>query len=87
MPQEGAPNNNEGVKAELAEKKALVYGDMEKYEMLVEFASGLKARYPDFLDYDMFHFLAGSTPMPDRMPTKIDFPGEDSVEKFLRDHA
>ncbi len=83
MSQEGIPNN-EDVKAELAEKKSLVYKDMEKYELLVEFANQLKVKYPDYLDYDLFHFLVGSTPVPDKMPTKFDFPGEDSIEFFLR---
>ncbi len=84
MSQEGVPNNNDSIKAELSEKKSMFYRDLEKYELLAEFAKELKVKYPDYLDYDMFHFLVGSTPMPDRMPTKFDFPGEDSIEGFLR---
>lgn len=66
---------------QLKEKLLLIYDDPDKYEKLVEFAGKLRERYSDCGEYELYHFLSGSTPLHD-LP-KMDFPGEDSVEKFI----
>ncbi|KND52131.1 MAG: hypothetical protein AB198_02395 [Parcubacteria bacterium C7867-003] len=81
---EGAPKSNEVIMAEIAERKSAFYRDLDRYEVLVEFANKLKEKYPDHLDYELFHFLVGSTIRPETPPKYFDFPGEDSIEKFLR---
>lgn len=66
---------------ELKEKRSVFYDDLEKYAKLCEFADQLKKKYPDYQDYQLYHFLICST--FDHEPSKVDFPGEDSVEKFI----
>jgi len=51
------------------------------YEELCDFAGELKKKYPDYFDYRLYHVLIGSTPWAPCL--KIDFPGDDSVEKFI----
>lgn len=46
-----------------------------------EFYDKLREKYPDYENYEMYHFGA-STP---RDCVKFDFPGEDSVVKFIED--
>lgn len=50
------------------------------HERLVDKAEELQAKYPDYDDYELYHLLIGST-VRDR--AKFDFPGSDSVEKFI----
>ena len=47
-------------------------------------ADHLKAKYPDYADYRMYHVLVHSTPNSDKMLTKFDFPEEDSIADFIR---
>lgn len=82
MSQEGVPKNKEQIIQELGQLKSRFYKNEELYERLVEFGEGLKEKYSDFLDYELFHFLVGSTMQGE--PKHFDFPGEDSVEAFLR---
>ena len=60
--------------------------DMEKINKyqtdLMERVKYLQDKYPDSFKYVMLHALIGSTVHPD-IETKGDFPGEDSVEKFI----
>lgn len=66
----------------LREKLIEIYDDDDKYQKLYKFAQGLKAKYKDYDDYRLYHLLIGSTP-PEEGLTKIDFQGDDSVEKFI----
>ncbi len=66
---------------QLQEKRHNIFSNIDKYEKLYEFAEKLKAKHEDYKDYRLYHFLIGST--PDRELPKIDFPGEDSIEKFI----
>jgi len=50
-------------------------------ERIVDFADRLRKKYPDFQDYSFYHLLAGST-LRGECPKK-DFPGDDSVERFI----
>ncbi len=72
----------EGVDIKLLKEKINdIYEDPEKYEKIVEFAQVLRGKYEDFQDYLLYHVLIGSTPFHE-LP-KVDFPGDDSVEKFI----
>jgi len=66
---------------QLQEKRHNIYGDLDKYAKLCEFVEKLKAKHEDYQDYRLYHFLVGST--PNRELSKIDFPEDDSVEKFI----
>jgi len=46
-----------------------------------EFVDNLKKKYSDCEKYRLYHLFIGSTPWEDC--PKFDFPGEDSVEKFI----
>jgi len=55
---------------------------MKTMDLIVEFTDGLKAKHgEDCMDCLLYHFLVGSTPKG--MVAIYDFPGEDSVEKFI----
>ncbi len=48
----------------------------------------LKGKYPDFNRYELYHALVGSNLFADpgySFYTQEDFPGDDSIEKFLND--
>lgn len=49
------------------------------------FAKSLEARHPDARNYRLFHLLIDSTPSPGTI-THFDFPGDDSIEKFIREY-
>lgn len=49
------------------------------------FAKALEARHPDARHYRLFHLLIDSAPSPETI-THFDFPGVDSVEKFIREY-
>jgi hypothetical protein len=45
-------------------------------------SQGIKDKYPDYRNYELYHLLVGSTPS---IPCeKFDFPGDDSIERFIR---
>jgi hypothetical protein len=55
----------------------------EKYSQTVDFAYYLLDKYPEARTYQLFHVLTGSTtPI---ILQNFDFPGEDSVEKFINE--
>ncbi len=66
---------------QLKEKLSNIYEDLDKYDKLRKFIEKLRVKYEDCQDYQLYHFLIGST--PDRELSKIDFPGGDSIEKFI----
>ena len=51
------------------------------HEKIIEFTERIKDKYPDYRDYELYHLLIGSTP-GGKLP-KFDFPGENSIEKFI----
>lgn len=54
----------------------------EKGDQIVAFSQKIKEKYNNYGDYLMYHVLVGSTLRPKPF---FDFPGEDSIEKFLDD--
>lgn len=59
------------------------YLDSEKSSKAVDFARKLKAKYPDdYMNYRLWYILAGGSP-DYQGEEKYDFPGEDSIEKFI----
>lgn len=59
---------------------------MEANTEMAGFARYLREKYksPSATDYTLYHLLAGSTMMPDHAASGFDFPGDDSVEMFLK---
>lgn len=81
---EEAPKSKEQIMAELVDLKRKIYEDETKYESMVEFGIELRNKYPDCEEYELFHFLVGSSIREGHEPAHFDFPGEDSIETFLR---
>lgn len=61
-----------------------VYSEMAEFAEYLRGKYGIKNDHTGALDYAMYHLLAGSTPKLDQEPTRFDFPGDDSVEMFLK---
>jgi hypothetical protein len=80
------PIEKEALVSELKELLMAAYNSDEvldsysNHEFIVKKASELRIKYSDFNDYEMYHVLIGSS----KECTKFDFPGDNSVEKFLR---
>ncbi|MEK7478678.1 MAG: hypothetical protein AAB626_02005 [Patescibacteria group bacterium] len=55
--------------------------NFENFTALGDFARNLKEKYKDAGKYHLYHMIIGST---GTKTTEFDFPGEDSIEKFLR---
>ncbi|MCF7835581.1 MAG: hypothetical protein K9M15_00440 [Candidatus Marinimicrobia bacterium] len=69
------------VKKEL--KKVYEKADMlEVHEKVVAYSDEIAGKYPDYRDYELYHALIGSG-VPEGACSKFDFPGEDSVERFV----
>ncbi len=79
---EGIPKNKEQILVELNELKLKFYENPDMYEKMFNFARSLRDKYPNCEDCELFHFMIGSTMKHE--PAFFDFPGEDSVESFLR---
>lgn len=82
-----APEHERIMKDFLARKDALLVNasedeQMEKFIKMNDFGSYLDKKYPNARDYELWHVLVGSGISPRK---NFDFPGEDSVEKFLND--
>ena len=54
---------------------------------IAEFQRRLVKKYPRAMDYALLHALIGSTLIKKGIYTYEDFPGDDSVEKFMNDLA
>ncbi|MBI4118825.1 MAG: hypothetical protein HY452_01010 [Parcubacteria group bacterium] len=50
------------------------------HDRVLDKAKELRDKYPDYEDYELYHLFIGSTT---RDRSKFDFPGEDSVRKFV----
>jgi hypothetical protein len=55
--------------------------DTKNYDKIRDFALRLRNTYKNTSKYYLFNILIGSTGMKS---TEFDFPGEDSIEKFLK---
>lgn len=65
-------------------EKDLPENDFKNFKELSEFAKKLKIKYKDAGEYYLYHLMIGSSLNKERMPTKFDFQGEDSIEFFLK---
>lgn len=63
--------------------RAGLQGDDELHDEIVDYALMLKKKYPDYFRYKLYHALAGST--PDETSDLFDFPGDESIEHFVRE--
>jgi len=71
--------------ADIKQKLNNAYNREDRFEMhdrLAEFGRKLTEKYPDCRNYILFHVLISSTP-PSNATIKEDFPGEDSIIKFI----
>ncbi len=58
----------------------------ENHEKITEFAQKLQREYPEeFSNYLLYHLVANSTPNKQNPPALFDFPGENSVQKFIEE--
>lgn len=75
---ENAPDLSE-IWQRLFEQEPLAF-----YEKVRAFEQSLKHEFPDYIDYEMYHVLNGTSVSPSFPLKKQDFPGEFSVREFLR---
>lgn len=68
---------------ELREKRNQIYKNSDSYKSMTEFVEKLQAKYPDYQNYKIYHFLIGSTFPGGAELNEEDFPGEDSIANFL----
>ena len=73
---------------ELQRWRALIHQYRERdvlaaNQEIFQFVKGLQVRHPDYSQYQLYHILIGSTLEGD----KFDFAGEDSIAKFIEEHA
>ncbi len=52
-------------------------------DTIFPFAIMLKEKHPDYYSCRLYHLLIGSSIPPDLKITRFDFPGEDSIQKFI----
>ena len=84
---EEAPKQNEALLEELGNLRIEAYRkDKEEdnfsfHDKVLEKSKELKQRYSNYSDYELYHLLIGSQI---KSYKEFDFPGDDSVEKFLR---
>ncbi|MCX6703143.1 MAG: hypothetical protein NTV02_00425 [Candidatus Zambryskibacteria bacterium] len=83
---EGEPKSNEVIMGELeAIMMDLVVSDPGGFQkMRNKKAEELSKKYPGFNTIALYHLLIDSNPVEGSI-TEFDFPGDDSIEKFLRD--
>ncbi len=55
------------------------------YNRVRVFERNLKLKFPDYVDYEMYHVLNGTSVSPSFSLRKEDFPGEFSVRRFLHE--
>lgn len=80
--------NQEALISYCNELKTKAYKRGEQFhDEMADFANQLLAKYPDAREYRMFHVLISSTPRKNEVFQKFDFPGEDSIAKFLEEEA
>lgn len=82
----GQPMDQERVLASLRARLDAVYAGpnkLEKFDQVAEFGQYLRRKYPNPTQYTLFHVLAGSTLMEET--PLFDFPGEDSIKKFIEE--
>jgi hypothetical protein len=81
---EGAPHNDEAIRAELKALLLEAYSSPhfeDVHDKIVDKAEDLQRKYPDYADYELYHLMIGSTT---ENSGKFDFPAGDSVEEFIR---
>ncbi len=62
-------------------------GPVELLRKTHEFSLRLREKYPDYAERRAYHVLAGTRPRPDARIIEEDFPGDDSVIRFLESLA
>ncbi|MES3005195.1 MAG: hypothetical protein V4690_03770 [Patescibacteria group bacterium] len=59
-------------------------GFFDMYKRVTDKATEIKNKYPDYINYRMWHVLVGSTVDEKNPSTKFDFPDKDSLADFIR---
>ncbi|MFH1178570.1 MAG: hypothetical protein V1711_02530 [bacterium] len=86
FPQEKARNNDALLKnlSDILLKAVKKTEDVETFhDSIVEFALGLGKKYPDARSRRLWHLLIGSTPPPGIDMNMEDYPGNDSIVRFI----
>lgn len=94
-PKQNSPEKEKELRAILGkiQEKVINQDDMtfqgltKLQKELSDRATYLIKKYPNSRDHLMFHVLTGSTMIPGGPAISEDFPGDDSVEKFIKDLA
>jgi len=86
-PQEGPSKNNEDFLKNLSNTLSQAYKNAEDmvklYDSVRNFALGLEQKYPDVRSRRLFHLLIRSTPQSGINMNMEDYPGEDSIVRFI----
>ena len=87
------PNNPKSNIEKIKEERIALYASFslekitEFQDKLIKYIKDIRIKYPDYEKYVVYHVLVGST-LPDGVTIiEDDFPGDDSVEKFLKDNS
>ena len=80
---------SEGEKlTELKRKCGEIFQEYDKFEFndaVVDFTKLLREKYTNLEGCRLYHLLIGSSINPEKKVEQFDFPGEDSIEKFIND--
>lgn len=69
---------------ERASQEARKTGNLVSFmNSLADFALNLERKYPDARSRRLWHLLAHSTPGPEYINNMEDYPGEDSIARFI----
>jgi len=76
----------EALIAELKEKLNNAYNTdaIDAHEKVFEYTDEIKKKYPDYSKYRLWHLVIFSTIGKSMEITHFDFPGDDSVERFIK---
>lgn len=58
---------------------------LEQFDREITLAEAIQREFPNYIQYQMYHWLIGSSPTRATSPISDDFPGEYSVTKFFQE--
>ncbi len=85
---ENTINNEQAILDEVENKKNFLFNLEDKtvveiYRKIYDFEKKLEEKYPDASKYYLFHIVAGGTINRRDCSSGFDFPGDDSIAKYL----
>ncbi len=85
--QEDEKLKEEGLLRELSERRHALYEADDNFifhEQIFAFAKKLQESFNNYKEYKLYHLLIGSSIVEESKVQEFDFPGEFSIERFLR---